>query len=515
MATDVTTETQLSVDRPGGRRARVACDQIVAVEGWAWSPDGPAGPDRDDRRSPRRGARPAGWRTDVSAALGHRRDPRLRRDGHPCGPAAGAGRGRRRPREGRRDRGRARAARVEVARPGSRHGGGRPRPWAGFAERLDPQITPGGLTHAEHVARYRWAAQLAEGRDVLDAALRGRLRRAHPARRRRGAPSPGSTRSPPRSSRRASRARDGLRFELGDLRDLPFEPASFDLVVCFEAIEHVGRAGARARRDQARAAPRRACSRSPPPCPAASPCTTRITSPSSTPDEFEACSQRSPTSSCAGSTRRSPRHRRRPVERHARPPLAAARPGPPGRSTRCTPSRSRATPSSPDPRRLGALAAGYDIGALVSQPTRCATTLPRNAPRRRASGPARSAPSGQRGARRRAAGAGRADAIRAESIRAQAANQACTPPGGAARRRVRARGARRAGGAGRPGDRRVAVLAADGAAAGGRGAVARHRARPGAMSATRTMRTPPPRSPRRGGRAGRRDRPASRWHAST
>jgi hypothetical protein len=37
--------------------------------------------------------------------------------------------------------------------------------------------------------------------------------------------------------------REGLRFEIGDLRDLPFQAGRFDLVVCFEAIEHVEEQG--------------------------------------------------------------------------------------------------------------------------------------------------------------------------------------------------------------------------------------------------------------------------------
>lgn len=107
----------------------------------------------------------------------------------------------------------------------------------GVPERFSPEELQGELLEAEHVVRYRWAASLAAGRRVLDAgcgtaygtSMLGRagatevvgvdiavavLDSARP-----GMP-------------------DNVRLEPGDLNDLPFPDGGFDLVVCFEAIEH-------------------------------------------------------------------------------------------------------------------------------------------------------------------------------------------------------------------------------------------------------------------------------------
>jgi len=107
----------------------------------------------------------------------------------------------------------------------------------GVPERFSPEELHGELLEAEHIVRYRWAASLASGRRVLDAgcgtaygtAMLGRagasevvgvdiavtvLDSARP-----GMP-------------------DGVRLEPGDLNDLPFPDGCFDLVVCFEVIEH-------------------------------------------------------------------------------------------------------------------------------------------------------------------------------------------------------------------------------------------------------------------------------------
>ena len=233
MATDVT-PTQLSVDRPAEGESPLAHDQIV-VEGWSWSPDGPVDLIVTIGGRPVE-VLPGGWRPDVSAALGI---GEIRGyvavgtvTGLPPGPADvvvtatgadGIAVERRRS--------------VEVGGPGSRRQG-RPRPWAGFSERLDPRIAPGGMTHAEHVARYRWAAQLAEGRDILDAAC-GVGFGAHMLLAAGAAGVTGVDAFAAAIIEARERGRDGMRFEIGDLRDLPFEAASFDLVVCFEAIEHV------------------------------------------------------------------------------------------------------------------------------------------------------------------------------------------------------------------------------------------------------------------------------------
>lgn len=233
MASDVTA-TQLSVDRPGEGERPIVRDQVV-VEGWAWAPDGP--PEVTVTIAGRLAeVIPGGWRPDVSAALGIGEIRGYVALGSVTGLGAGqaeivvtavAGDGiaveRRRS--------------IEVGGHDA-HRSGRPRPWAGFAERLDPKLAPGGMTHAEHVARYRWVAPLAAGRDVLDAAcgvgFGAHILVAAGARAVTGIDAFAGAIVEAREQ-----GRDGMRFEIGDLRDLPLEPASFDVVVCFEAIEHV------------------------------------------------------------------------------------------------------------------------------------------------------------------------------------------------------------------------------------------------------------------------------------
>ena len=51
-----------------------------------------------------------------------------------------------------------------------------------------------------------------------------------------------------------------VEFEAGDVTELPFEDDSFDVVTCFETIEHVGRASATRSRELARVLrPERRC----------------------------------------------------------------------------------------------------------------------------------------------------------------------------------------------------------------------------------------------------------------
>jgi 2-polyprenyl-3-methyl-5-hydroxy-6-metoxy-1,4-benzoquinol methylase len=225
--------TLLSIDRPAeGERPAVGRD--VVVEGWAWSPSGPPHVsvtvgDRlaDVRRGP--------WRSDVSAALGVGEMRGFVAVGQATGPpgpieivvtAEGAD-----------------GVKVERRRTVEIAGGltplaGRPRPFAGFAERFDPGVDAGGMTHAEHVARYRWAAQVAEGRDVLDAGcgvgFGAHVLHAAGARRVAGVDAFAGAVVEAREQ-----AQPGLEFIVGDVRELPFGEHEFDLVTCFEVIEHV------------------------------------------------------------------------------------------------------------------------------------------------------------------------------------------------------------------------------------------------------------------------------------
>jgi SAM-dependent methyltransferase len=102
-------------------------------------------------------------------------------------------------------------------------------------ERLVPQRQHGELVHAEHLARYRLAAQLAPGRRVLDAACGEGYGTAMLATA--GATAVGVDVDEPTIAH--ARERYAAEFRVADVADLPFEDASFDLVVCFETIEHV------------------------------------------------------------------------------------------------------------------------------------------------------------------------------------------------------------------------------------------------------------------------------------
>jgi ubiquinone/menaquinone biosynthesis C-methylase UbiE len=105
-------------------------------------------------------------------------------------------------------------------------------------ERFDPAEDGGRLVDAEHRARYLIGASLAKGRRVLDAACgtgygTAMLLEANPSELIALDIAPEALES--------TRRRVGDRAEVvrGDLRALPFEDDSFDLVVCLEAIEHV------------------------------------------------------------------------------------------------------------------------------------------------------------------------------------------------------------------------------------------------------------------------------------
>jgi SAM-dependent methyltransferase len=105
-------------------------------------------------------------------------------------------------------------------------------------ERFDPAASSGRLVDAEHRARYWSAAAIAEGRAVLDAGCGtgyGTLMLAEG-----GAASVTAIDLAEEAVEQTLDRVDGrAEVVLGDVHQLPFDDASFDMVVCFEVIEHM------------------------------------------------------------------------------------------------------------------------------------------------------------------------------------------------------------------------------------------------------------------------------------
>ncbi len=108
----------------------------------------------------------------------------------------------------------------------------------GAPERFVPGIMRGHLIEVEHLARYWWAGQFAPGRRVLDAgcgAAYGTRMLAEAG----ASEVVGVDMSESVLEAVGHDMPSTVRLETGDVRSLDFPAGAFDLVVCFEVIEHV------------------------------------------------------------------------------------------------------------------------------------------------------------------------------------------------------------------------------------------------------------------------------------
>ena len=111
-------------------------------------------------------------------------------------------------------------------------------------ERFEPARLHGELVEAEHLVRYHWAATAVAGRDVLDAGCgvgygSALLAQLGGARRCVGVD------IAPEAIEQAQAEHGGderLEFRTGDVTALDFPDDSFDVVTCFETVEHIDQA---------------------------------------------------------------------------------------------------------------------------------------------------------------------------------------------------------------------------------------------------------------------------------
>ena len=109
-------------------------------------------------------------------------------------------------------------------------------------ERFDPATMQGELLESEHLARYRWVARLADGRRVLDAgcgtAYGAKLLAEAGALEVVGIDLATEVLDSVRAQMPAN-----VVLDVGDVTSLGYDDRRFDLVVCFEVIEHLEERG--------------------------------------------------------------------------------------------------------------------------------------------------------------------------------------------------------------------------------------------------------------------------------
>jgi SAM-dependent methyltransferase len=106
------------------------------------------------------------------------------------------------------------------------------------AERFDPATMDGEIVEAEHLARYRWVSSIASGRRVLDAGCGLAYGAVILAEAGASEVVGVDCASEVLDSVRADMP-FGVILEEGDVTELPYANARFDLIVCFEVIEHL------------------------------------------------------------------------------------------------------------------------------------------------------------------------------------------------------------------------------------------------------------------------------------
>jgi 2-polyprenyl-3-methyl-5-hydroxy-6-metoxy-1,4-benzoquinol methylase len=106
-------------------------------------------------------------------------------------------------------------------------------------ERASPDEMAGGLMESEHRGRYLWAAALASDREVLDAGCGtgygSEILADADARSVTGI----DIAQEAIEQARSNCTHPVCEFQVGSVHELPYEDGRFDLVVCFEVIEHV------------------------------------------------------------------------------------------------------------------------------------------------------------------------------------------------------------------------------------------------------------------------------------